>query len=115
MSTIVVRDALQGIGGAKGYINVAPPKAQTPYFVVTRVHGEFDMSLAGPTGGHSGSYQVDFYAQTFTDADRIATLAIDRATSVQDKFSVGEIDELPDDFQEDTGLFRISLEFSVEF
>ncbi|ARK91064.1 hypothetical protein [Burkholderia pseudomallei] len=115
MSTIVIRDALQGIGGAKGYIGVAPPKAQAPYFVVTRVHGELDMSLFGPTGGRSGSFQVDCYAPTFTDADRLADLAVDRAMSVQDQFSVGGVDELPDDYLADTGLFRISLELSVAF
>lgn len=115
MSAIVIRDALQGVGGATGYLGIAPQKAQAPYFVVTRVHGELDMALAGPTGGRSGSYQVDCYAQTFTDADRLADLAIDRAMSVQDRFSIGGVDELPDDYSQDTGLFRISLELSVEF
>lgn len=115
MSAIIIRDALQGIGGAKGYLGVAPEKAPAPYFVVTRVHGALDMALAGLTGGRSGSYQIDCYAPTFTDADRLADLAVDRAMSVQDRFSVGGVDELPDDYSEDTGLFRISLELSVEF
>ncbi|AOK47396.1 hypothetical protein WT60_11485 [Burkholderia sp. MSMB617WGS] len=115
MSTIIIRDALQGIGGAKGYIGVAAPKAQAPYFVVARVHGALDMTLAGPTGGRSGSYQVDCYASTFTDADRLADLAVDRAMSAQDQFSVGGVDELPDDYSPDTGLFRVCLEISVEF
>lgn len=115
MSAIVIRDALQGIGGAKGYLGIAPTKAPAPYFVVTRVHGALDIAFAGATGGRSGSYQVDFHAPTYTDADRLADLAIDRATSVQDVFSVGAVDELPDDYASDTGLFRVSLEFSVEF
>nr|WP_202118536.1 hypothetical protein [Burkholderia pseudomallei] len=106
---------MQGIGGAKGYLGVAPAKAPAPYFVVTRVHGALDMALAGLTGGRSGSYQIDCYASTFTDADRLADLAVDRAMSAQDLFLVGGVDELPDDYSADTGLFRISLEFSVAF
>ncbi|WP_186145463.1 tail completion protein gp17 [Burkholderia gladioli] len=115
MSAVVIRDALGVIGGAKGYIGVAPSKAVAPYFVVNRVSGSRDVALAGPTGGRAGVYQVDSYAATYTDADRLAGAAADLMAEQQDKFTLGGVDELPDDFDSAAGLFRISVEFSVQF
>ncbi|WP_186058874.1 hypothetical protein [Burkholderia gladioli] len=115
MSAVVIRDALGVIGSAKGYIGVAPSKAVAPYFVVSRVSGSLDMALSGPTGGKARVYQVDFYAATYTDADRLADTAVDLMAEQQDRFTLGGVDELPDDFDSAAGLFRVSMEFSVQF
>ncbi|RQU96637.1 hypothetical protein [Burkholderia cenocepacia] len=114
MSTLIIRDAIGVVGAAKGYLAVAGAKAQSPYYVVSRVSGGRDMALGGTTGGKSGMYQIDVYASTYTEADAIADLLIDRASS-SGKFAVGGISELPDDFSSDTGDFRVSLEVSVQF
>ncbi|ERJ35092.1 hypothetical protein L810_2236 [Burkholderia sp. AU4i] len=98
----------------RGYVTVAGSKAQSPYYVVSRVSGGRDMALGGATGGKSGMYQIDVYASTYTEADAIADQVIDRASS-SGKFAVGGISELPDDFSSDTGDFRVSLEISVQF
>ena len=114
MSALIIRDAIGVVGAAKGYVTVAGSKAQSPYYVVSRVSGGRDMALGGATGGKSGMYQIDVYASTYTEADAIADQVIDRASS-SGKFAVGGISELPDDFSSDTGDFRVSLEVSVEF
>ncbi|KWI55759.1 hypothetical protein WM06_08035 [Burkholderia cepacia] len=114
MSALIVRDAIGVVGAAKGYVTVAGSKAQSPYYVVSRVSGGRDMALGGATGGKSGMYQIDVYASTYTEADAIADQVIDRASS-SGKFAVGGISELPDDFSSDTGDFRVSLEISVQF
>jgi hypothetical protein len=114
MSALIIRDAIRVVGAAKGYVTVAGSKAQSPYYVVSRVSGGRDMALGGATGGKSGMYQIDVYASTYTEADAIADQVIDRASS-SGKFAVGGISELPDDFSSDTGDFRVSLEVSVQF
>ncbi|RQZ50926.1 DUF3168 domain-containing protein [Burkholderia sp. Bp9099] len=114
MSTLVVRDAIGTVGAAKGYVGVAGSKAVSPYYVVSRVSGERDMALGGATGGKSGMFQIDVYARTYTEADAIADQVIDRASS-SGKFAVGGVSELPDDFSNDSGDFRVSLEISVQF
>ncbi|MEY1590707.1 hypothetical protein AB3K92_17895 [Burkholderia sp. Bmkn7] len=114
MSALIIRDAIGVVGAAKGYVTVAGSKAQSPYYVVSRVSGGRDMALGGATGGKSGMYQIDVYASTYTEADVIADQVIDRASS-SGKFAVGGISELPDDFSSDTGDFRVSLELSVQF
>ncbi|HIE5947129.1 TPA: hypothetical protein ACXN34_005898 [Burkholderia cepacia] len=114
MSALIIRDAIGVVGAAKGYVTVAGSKAQSPYYVVSRVSGGRDMALGGATGGKSGMYQIDVYASTYTEADAIADQVIDRASS-SGKFAVGGISELPDDFSSDTGDFRMSLEVSVQF
>ena len=114
MSALIIRDAIGVVGAAKGYVTVAGSKAQSPYYVVSRVSGGRDMALGGATGGKSGMYQIDVYASTYTEADAIADQVIDRASS-SGKFAVGGISELPDDFSSDTGEFRVSLEVSVQF
>ncbi|MDN7773661.1 hypothetical protein [Burkholderia orbicola] len=114
MSALIIRDAIGVVGAAKGYVTVAGSKAQSPYYVVSRVSGGRDMALGGATGGKSGMYQIDVYASTYTEADAIADQVIDRASS-SGKFAVGAISELPDDFSSDTGDFRVSLEVSVQF
>ncbi|KVH55280.1 MULTISPECIES: DUF3168 domain-containing protein [Burkholderia] len=114
MSALIIRDAIGVVGAAKGYVTVAGSKAQSPYYVVSRVSGGRDMALGGATGGKSGMYQIDVYASTYTEADAIADQVIDRASS-SGKFAVGGISELPDDFSSDTGDFRVSLEVSVQF
>ncbi|MCA8320072.1 hypothetical protein [Burkholderia cepacia] len=114
MSALIIRDAIGVVGAAKGYVTVAGSKAQSPYYVVSRVSGGRDMALGGATGGKSGMYQIDVYASTYTEADAIADQVIDRASS-SGKFAVGGISELPDDFSSDTGDFRVSLELSVQF
>ncbi|KVC29301.1 DUF3168 domain-containing protein [Burkholderia pseudomultivorans] len=114
MSALVVRDAIGSVGSAKGYVGVAGSKAQSPYYVVSRVSGERDIALGGATGGKSGVFQIDVYASTYTEADAIADRVIDRASS-SGMFAVGGVSELPDDFSSDTGDFRVSLEISVQF
>ncbi|KOE23086.1 DUF3168 domain-containing protein [Burkholderia multivorans] len=114
MSALTIRDAIGIVGGAKGYVSVASSAAQSPYYVVSRVSGTRDMALGGATGGKSGMFQIDVYAKTYTEADSLADQIIDRAASTG-KFSVGGIDELPDDYSADTGDFRVSLEISVQF
>jgi hypothetical protein len=114
VSTVAIRDAIGSIGAAKGYVTVAPSKAKSPYYVVSRVTGARDMALGGPTGGKSGAFQIDVYASTYTEADALADQVIERA-STSGQFSVGGIDELPDDYSSDTGDFRVSLEISVQF
>jgi len=114
LSTLVIRDAIGVIGTAKGYVAVAPTKATSPYYVVSRVSGARDMAIGGVTGGKAGAFQIDVYAKTYTDADALADQVIDRA-STSGQFSVGGIDELPDDYSSDTGDFRVSLEISVQF
>lgn len=110
----MIRDAIGTIGEAKGYVAVASSKATAPYYVVSRVSGARDMALGGATGGKSGAFQIDVYAKTYTDADALADQVIDRA-STRGLFSVGGVDELPDDYSSDTGDFRVSLEISVQF
>ncbi|WP_175980956.1 DUF3168 domain-containing protein [Burkholderia sp. BCC1630] len=114
MSTVIVRNAIGTVGAAKGYIAVAPDKATSPYYVVSRVSGARDVALGGATGGKSGAFQIDIYASTYTEADALADQVIERASS-SDEFTVGAFDELPDDYSSDSGDFRVSLEISVQF
>lgn len=114
MSTVIIRNAIGIVGAAKGYVTVAPDKAKSPYYVVSRVSGARDMALGGVTGGKSGAFQIDIYASTYTEADALADQVIERASS-RGEFSVGGVDELPDDYSNDSGDFRVSLEISVQF
>jgi len=114
LSALVIRDAIGTVGAAKGYVAVASSKATAPYYVVSRVSGSRDMALGGATGGKSGAFQIDIYASTYTEADSLADQVIERVSSRGD-FSVGAVDELPDDYSSDTAGFRVSLEISVQF
>ncbi|HEF4773666.1 tail completion protein gp17 [Burkholderia multivorans] len=114
MSALIIRDAIGIVGGAKGYVSVAGSTAQSPYYVVSRVSGTRDMALGGATGGKSGMFQIDVYAKTYTEADSLADQIIDRVESTG-MFSVGGVSDLPDDYSSDTGVFRVSLEISVQF
>ncbi|ACT83022.1 hypothetical protein gp9 [Burkholderia phage KS9] len=114
MSALVVRNAIGSVGAAKGYAGAAATGAKSPYYVVSRVSGARDMAIGGATGGKSGVYQIDAYASTYTDADALADRVIERAYAAE-QFSVGGVNDLPDDYSSDSGDFRVSLEISVEF
>ncbi|WP_175831520.1 hypothetical protein [Burkholderia cepacia] len=114
MSALVIRNAIGTVGAAKGYVGAAAAAAKSPYYVVSRVSGARDMAIGGATGGKSGVFQVDIYASTYTDADALADKVIDRAYTAE-QFSVGGVNDLPDDYSSDSGDFRVSLEISVEF
>ncbi|AFQ50445.1 DUF3168 domain-containing protein [Burkholderia cepacia] len=113
MSALVIRNAIGKLGDATGYVSVAT-NAKSPYYVVSRVSGARDIAIGGATGGKSGVFQIDAYASTYTEADALADQVIERASS-RDEFSVGAVDELPDDYSSDSGDFRVSLEISVQF
>jgi hypothetical protein len=113
VSALIVRNAIGVIGAAKGYV-AAAAAAKSPYYVVSRVSGARDMAIGGATGGKSGVFQIDVYASTYTEADALADRVIDRAYAAG-QFSVGEVSELPDDYSNESGDFRVSLEVSVEF
>ncbi|MGY6240748.1 hypothetical protein ACW910_25220 (plasmid) [Burkholderia ambifaria] len=113
MSALIVRNAIGVIGAAKGYV-AAAAAAKSPYYVVSRVSGARDMAIGGATGGKSGVFQIDVYASTYTEADALADRVIDRAYAAG-QFSVDGVSELPDDYSNESGDFRVSLEISVEF
>ncbi|KUZ33580.1 hypothetical protein [Burkholderia territorii] len=114
MSALVIRNAIGTVSAAKGYVGAAAATAKSPYYVVSRVSGSRDIAIGGATGGKSGVYQIDVYASTYTDADGLADRVIDRAYAAE-QFSVGGVNDLPDDFSSESGDFRVSLEISVEF
>lgn len=104
---------------ARLYPITAPQNVTKPYAVYARVGGPRNRSLSGPDGLARPRYQIDAWA-TDIDQARALSAAIRRALDGFRGDSAGltihEIvmdDEPFEDFEPDTGLYRVSADYIV--
>lgn len=95
--------------------NKMPRERTIPALVITTIGGFDDVDLAGDASFGNRIVQLDAWASTRTGADTYmdsAKAAMLAATT----FSVGDVRESgADGFDDEAGLYRASLEFSVWF
>ncbi len=89
---------------------LAPQGTSPPYIRYSGVGGRDEASYdADGMGATSGTLQIDVFALDYGTADRLA-IAARAALYAYAGLTVGEIIYLPDDYEGDTKLFRVSLQ-----
>lgn len=89
---------------------VAPQGTKPPYLRYSGIGGRDEPTYAGDgMGATSGTIQIDSFAISYADAVR--NLAAARsALYASPGMTVGEIVDLPDDYEADTKLFKASMQ-----
>lgn len=91
---------------------VAPQGTAAPYVRYAGIGGREAPSFdADGMGATSGTIQVDSFALDYSAAEKLAQAAR-KALYASSAVTVGEIIDLPDDYEGDTKLFKVS--FQVE-
>lgn len=91
---------------------VAPQGTSPPYIRYAGIGGSDDVTFdADGMGATSGTIQIDAFALDYGTAEKLAQAAR-KALYASPAVTVGEITDLPDDYEGDTKLFKVS--FQVE-
>lgn len=97
-------------GAVPAFPVVAPQGTKPPYLRYSGIGGRDEPTYAGDgMGATSGTIQIDSFALSYADAVR--NLAAARAALyASPRMTVGEIVDLPDDYEADTKLYKASMQ-----
>jgi hypothetical protein len=92
---------------------LAPAGTKPPYIRYTGIGGRDEASYEGDgLGATSGILQIDIFALDYASADRLAQSAR-QALYASPTVTVGQITDLPDDYEVDTKLFKVSFQIEA--
>lgn len=106
--------ALHSLAGGRVFWGVAPQGTAAPRIVLTKISGQRDWAMAGPTGARRHAVQVDCYATTPLAALELSEQVFDTLTTAGLPFGVGPATDLPSDFDNTAGLHRASVEYQIQ-
>lgn len=107
-------DRLSPLVDGRVYFGVAPAEAAQPRLVIQTVGGEAGFTLAGWDGSRDLTIQLDAWGDSFLEALTLAEQALAAMTADGADFTTGSADRLPDVFENDTKLFSVSWEFTLQ-
>jgi hypothetical protein len=110
-STLTGASAVSAIVGTRVYPLVLPQKAALPAISYLRVSGAQELSLSGHSGLESPRIQIDCWATTYAQAKALSA-AVQAAMLASSAFKVGSVSDR-DLFEDETNVFRVSIDFSV--
>lgn len=96
------------------YFGVAPVSAAQPRLVIQVVSGDAGFTLTGWDGSSSLSIQIDAWGESYLQALSLAGEAFTAMTTDSGDFTTGSADRLPDVFEDDTKLFSVSWEYTLQ-
>jgi hypothetical protein len=113
-----ITSLLAGVASGRRYWGRAPQTAPRPFVVLTRVGGQRDYVMQGPSGYVASRVQVDCYADTYdaaktTGRAAVAVLSGHRSGDILGIFVESERDLPASDAGEVNHLFRVSIDVMV--
>lgn len=96
------------------FFGVAPEDSAQPRLVIQTVGGDTGFTLAGWDGSRDLTIQLDAWGESFLQALTLAEQAFVVLTTDGDDFTTGSADRLPDVFEDDTKLFSVSWEYTLQ-
>lgn len=107
-----VYTALSALAGGRVYPDILPQNVTLPAITFFRVSGRHEVSMGGSSGLDNLRVQVDCWASSRSDADTLAE-SVRTAMFAATTFSVGGVDGPMDTYEDDTLIYRTSMDFSV--
>jgi hypothetical protein len=95
------------------YPGIAPGDAPVPRITWMVIGGTTGWVLAGWDGSSDTQVQVDCWASSQYVALQLADQTFRHMAEPGEDFNVSDARRLPDDYEDDTRLFRVSWEFSL--
>ena len=114
MIEVAIAARLSSLAGGHVYPQIAPPEAPSPRITWTLVSGGAGWTLSGWDGSTDAQLQIDAWALSKRDAIVLAGQAFDAISASGSDFCVSEAGRLPDDYEPDTRLFRVSWEYTLQ-
>lgn len=96
------------------FFGVAPEDSSQPRLVIQVVGGDTGFTLAGWDGSRDLTIQLDAWGESYLQALALAEHALVAMTTDGDDFTTGSAGRLPDVFEDDTRLFSVSWEFTLQ-
>ena len=96
------------------YPEIAPTDAASPRITWTLISGGAGWTLSGWDGSTDAQIQIDAWALSKREAILLAEQAFDLMSASGPDFCVSEAMRLPDDYEPDTRLFRVSWEYTLQ-
>ena len=107
-------DRLSPLVDGRVYFGVAPEGAAQPRLVIQTVSSITGFTLAGWDGSSDLTVQLDAWGESFLEALTLAGQAFAAMTTDGADFTTGSADRLADDFENDTKLFSVSWEYTLQ-
>ncbi|MCY1464591.1 hypothetical protein D9M71_826330 [compost metagenome] len=105
---------LSPLVGGRVFFGVAPADAAQPRLVIQTVGSDTGFTLAGWDGSKDLTIQLDAWGESFLQALTLAEEAFTVMTADGADFTTGSADRLPDVFEDDTKLFSVSWEYTLQ-
>ncbi|MCO8164842.1 DUF3168 domain-containing protein [Pseudomonas sp. 21LCFQ010] len=105
---------LGALAGGHVYPEIAPPDAPVPRITWLGVGVATGWVLSGWDGSQDATLQIDAWAGNKLLALELANAVFEVMTRPGPGFTVGQAQRLPDDYESDTRLFRVSWEFMLQ-
>jgi len=118
-SMIIADETVEGLTGSRVYPGWLPQSVTLPCITYTKVSGERGMNVSAPSGYAHPRFQVDTWATTYAGAKTLANAVRQALNGVTNTtisgVRIGSIVMLSerDDFETDTEIHRVSMDFSV--
>ena len=107
-------DRLSPLVDGRVYFGVAPEGATLPRLILQTVSEGAGFTLAGWDGSSDLTIQLDAWGESFLEALTLAGLAFTAMTTDGADFTTGSADRLADVFENDTKLFSVSWEYTLQ-
>lgn len=107
-------DRLSPLVEGRVYFGVAPEEAAQPRLVIQVVSGSTGFTLSGWDGSSDLTIQLAAWGESFLQALTLADEAFNAMTIDGEDFTTGSADRLPDEFEDDTKLFSVSWEYTLQ-
>ena len=107
-------DRLSPLVDGRVYFGVAPEGAAQPRLVIQTVSSITGFTLAGWDGSSDLTIQLDAWGESFLEALTLAGQAFAAMTTDGADFTTGSADRLADVFENDTKLFSVSWEYTLQ-
>ncbi|NNB04734.1 DUF3168 domain-containing protein [Pseudomonas fragi] len=107
-------DRLSPLVDGRVYFGVAPEGAALPRLILQAVSEGAGFTLTGWDGSSDLSIQVDAWGASHFKALTLARQAFAAMTTDGDDFTTGSADRMPDAFEDDTELFSVSWEYTLQ-
>ncbi|WP_024694728.1 DUF3168 domain-containing protein [Pseudomonas syringae] len=102
------------LAGGRVFPDIAPPDAGVPRITWLSAGTVTGWVLSGWDGSHTATLQVDCWANTRLEAITLGREAFEALAQPGPGFSVSDAQRLPDDYESDTRLYRVSWEFMLQ-
>ncbi len=107
-------DRLSSLVDGRVFFGVAPEGATQPRLVIQTVSGSTGFTLSGWDGSSDLTIQLAAWGESYLQALTLAVEAFNAITIDGEDFTTGGADRLPDEFEDDTKLFSVSWEYTLQ-